>query len=359
MTIKLAENIRACRKQRALTQEQLAEVLGVTVGAVYKWEARLSQPELGMIVELADFFDTSVDALLGYEVKDNRLEATTERLKECRREKAHVGLSEAEKALKKYPNSFDIVYQSAALYRVFGLEAQEKKLLSRALELLEHARRLLPQNTDPKLGENVLYGEMAEVLLCLGEVERGVALLKKHNAGGLYSDTLGLTLAADCKRPDEALPYLKEALLKNVASLVRVVMGYLNVYLDRGSDAAAQEMANWGLRVFSGLARENTPCFLDKINGILLVCLAHAQCRSGDANAARDALRQAKQLAERFDAAPNYHADTLRFVDESERAGIYDNLGATAAESLQTSVESMENETLTALWKELNDREEA
>ena len=40
MENKLAENIRTFRKQRALTQEQLAEVLGVTVGAVYKWEAR-------------------------------------------------------------------------------------------------------------------------------------------------------------------------------------------------------------------------------------------------------------------------------------------------------------------------------
>ena len=44
--LKLAENIRALRKQRNLTQEQLAEVLGVTVGAVYKWEAGLSLPEL-------------------------------------------------------------------------------------------------------------------------------------------------------------------------------------------------------------------------------------------------------------------------------------------------------------------------
>lgn len=81
MENKLAENIRTFRKQRALTQEQLAEVLGVTVGAVYKWEARLSQPELSTIMELADFFDTSVDVLLGYELKDNRLRATAARLK--------------------------------------------------------------------------------------------------------------------------------------------------------------------------------------------------------------------------------------------------------------------------------------
>ena len=55
MTNKLAENIRTFRKARSLTQEQLAEVLGVTTGAVYKWEARLSQPELGMLMELRIF----------------------------------------------------------------------------------------------------------------------------------------------------------------------------------------------------------------------------------------------------------------------------------------------------------------
>lgn len=76
MEIKLAESIRTFRKERSLTQEQLAEVLGVTVGAVYKWEAGLSTPELPLIVEMADFFDTSIDVLLGYILKDNRIDAT-------------------------------------------------------------------------------------------------------------------------------------------------------------------------------------------------------------------------------------------------------------------------------------------
>ena len=97
MEIKLAENIRAFRKQRSLTQEQLAEVLGVTVGAVYKWEAKLSQPELTMIMAMADFFDTSVDVLLGYEMKDNRLQASVDRLKQYRHEKIRRDLQKRKK----------------------------------------------------------------------------------------------------------------------------------------------------------------------------------------------------------------------------------------------------------------------
>lgn len=46
MEMMLAENIRMYRKKKRLTQEQLAADLGVTSGAVYKWEAKLSVPEL-------------------------------------------------------------------------------------------------------------------------------------------------------------------------------------------------------------------------------------------------------------------------------------------------------------------------
>ncbi len=80
--MQLSNNIRAFRKEHSLTQEQLAQALGLTTGAVYKWEAGLSTPDISLIVELADFFDTSVDVLLGYEVKNNKWEAAAERLKD-------------------------------------------------------------------------------------------------------------------------------------------------------------------------------------------------------------------------------------------------------------------------------------
>ena len=153
MEIRLGENIRAFRKQRGLTQEQLAEVMGVTVGAVHKWEAKLSLPDMTVIMELADFFDTSVDTLIGYAMKDNRLGAAEKRLWKCHREKNPEGLREAEKALKKYPNAFKIAYAAATLHHGIGMEMQDRAILRRALELYERARQLLPQNQDTSISE--------------------------------------------------------------------------------------------------------------------------------------------------------------------------------------------------------------
>ena len=132
MAFALSDNIRSLRKSRGLTQEQLAEALGVTAGAVYKWESRLSLPELPMLIQLADFFDTSVDALIGYTIKGNRRDATLARLMDLRHAKDARGVDEAEKAVMRYPNCFSIVYQAAVMMQVFGLEQSDKALSARA-----------------------------------------------------------------------------------------------------------------------------------------------------------------------------------------------------------------------------------
>ncbi len=353
MEMMLAENIRAFRKQRMMTQEQLAEVLGVTPGAVYKWEAKLSVPELPMIVELADFFDSSVDALLGYELKDNRLEATIKRLKQCRHEKDRFGLAEAEKALKKYPNTFALVHESAALYQAFGTISKEKGLLLRALELLEKSLLLLAQNTDPEIGELTIYGDMANIYEQLGDQEKALDLLNKNNMGGYYNDLIGLALVDGGKRFEEAVPYLSEALLTHVAALIHTIIGFVNVYLNRRDHRSAQAILLWGIGMLSGLRKGDRPNYLDKVNSVFYTCLANTQLKMGDAYAARVSLKTAGTIAKAFDAAPDYDGCALRFVDHFERISAYDNLGTTAAEAVRNAIAALEDETLSALWKEV------
>ncbi|MBP3579537.1 MAG: helix-turn-helix transcriptional regulator, partial [Lachnospiraceae bacterium] len=45
----LEENIRVMRREKGLTQEQLAEVMGVSTASVSKWETGVAVPELGML----------------------------------------------------------------------------------------------------------------------------------------------------------------------------------------------------------------------------------------------------------------------------------------------------------------------
>ena len=356
MKMMLAENIRRFRKERSLTQEQLSEALGVTAGAVYKWEANLSIPELELILEMADIFDTSVDVLLGYEVKDNRLEATVKRLQEYRRKKDREGLLEAEKALKKYPYSFRIVYECAAIYRAFGYESGDKALFRRALELLERSRLLLDQNTDPEISEQTICGKIAGTYLGLSELEKGIELMKKHNAGGLFNSKIGNTLAQN-DRTEEAAPYLSEALAMIISALCDTVSGYMNVFAQRRDHTSAEAILNWGVNVFSGRSIDDKPNFLDKVNSIFLAAKAQVQFESGREDAARESLIRAKALAAFFDANPSYDESDIRFIDRIDGASAHDDIGATAMDAVENVVRQYENESFTAIWNRIREEE--
>ena len=356
MEMMLAENIRRFRKERALTQEQLSEALGVTPGAVYKWEAKLSVPELNLIMEMADFFDTSVDVLLGYEMKDNRLETTVKRLQEYRRKKDQEGLTEAEKALKKYPNSFTVIRECAALYTGFGFENRNRDFLRRALELLERSHLLLGQNTDPRISEQTLYGEIATVYRGLDEPDKAIELLKAHNAGGLYNHTIGHALVLS-ERPDEALPFLSEALAKIITDLIITILGYMEVYFIRGDYDSARGILQCGISFFLGLRKENKANYLDKFNSGLLAALGGAQFLSGQEEEARASLEQARDLAAFFDASPSYDESDIRFITRIEGASAYDDIGATALDVVNNVVSGVENESFAALWKSVMHKE--
>ncbi len=64
-TIKLQEQISFLRKQKGLTQEELAKTLGVTNQAVSKWESGQNCPDIQLLPEIAKLFEVSVDELLG------------------------------------------------------------------------------------------------------------------------------------------------------------------------------------------------------------------------------------------------------------------------------------------------------
>lgn len=54
------------RKEKGITQEQLANYIGVSKASVSKWESGSSYPDILLLPELATYFNISVDELLGY-----------------------------------------------------------------------------------------------------------------------------------------------------------------------------------------------------------------------------------------------------------------------------------------------------
>ena len=75
MKLYISENIKKLRQSKGLTQEELADQLGVSFQSVSRWENAISYPDIELIPEIAEFFEVSTDALMGVEkatVEQNR-----------------------------------------------------------------------------------------------------------------------------------------------------------------------------------------------------------------------------------------------------------------------------------------------
>ena len=64
MYLNFAENLKALRKDKAITQEKLAEVLGVTSQSISRWELNICYPDLELLPIIANYFGVTIDSLL-------------------------------------------------------------------------------------------------------------------------------------------------------------------------------------------------------------------------------------------------------------------------------------------------------
>lgn len=351
MKITLSQNIRALRRERSMTQEQLSEALGVSVGTVSKWESGASVPELETIVELAEFFETSVDVLLGYGWQQSSMGAAAERIRTYRLEKRFSeGCRFAEKALQKYPNSFEVCYQSATLYFV----QMSSRTAHRSLELFERSCQLIAQNTDPDI---TLLGLQDNIAICyadMGQYDKAIELLKANNAEGRNNSLIGNILSQHCNRPDEALHYLSIALARLHGDLFRVTFGCSNAYAEKGQFDPAIEILLWMRDLSEGLTEPGSITFIDKTNARNLTACAEIAMMQGDEEKARDFLIQAIALARKFDTAPNYSMNGIKYYHGPSTARSYDDFGKTAMEGIDAFIHDEEGGIhLQNLWKEL------
>ena len=357
MDLHISENIRRLRKDRRMTQEQLAEALGITVGAVYKWENGLAMPEIRLLVELADLFEVSVDYLLGYEVYERGVDTAVERIGSLAAQRRHKeSTQEAEKALQKYPNDFRVIYYSAQAY--FLMITQDKKAAERCIALLERACLLFEQNTNEKITLRQLRESIASCYIGLEQYDKCVELLRDLNADGSQDPMIGMVLAHYCHRAEEALPYLTTGLYGNLIPLARSVLGFSKAYTLLGQYDNAYSVVRWMIDTTKGLRDGAATNFWDKMEAVFLTLLADSALRMGDPETAQRHLREARDVARKFDTAPDYRTHVgLKFWHGDTGLYSLDDMGDTALLAMENILRRDVCDETKTLWMRIKDEE--
>ena len=359
MKLSLSENISRLRKENGMTQEQLAESLGVTFASVSKWERGAATPELNLIAEMADLFGISLDALVGFEIKNGGVAAVEKRIYNLQYDKKYdEAIIEAKKALVRYPNDFSIVYRSGELYFVAGAEQGNLEFISHSIELLERSVPLLYQNTDPEISEVSIRNFIAQSYILLGNTEKALEILKKYNAGGINNALISsIYVNDDIFSPKDAEPYLMCA-FRNIINLsVQTISAYATYYFKTNNYASSIDAILWLTDMLESLKTDKTAiAFTDKI-----IAFGYCQCADlswlmGEKDKAEPYLRRAYEVARAFDNAPTFKADNIKFCvgDEIDESTFFDVLGESAIASVENwlTVEHP-NEAVYEIWKQI------
>lgn len=346
--------IRQQRQALKLTQEQLAEACGVSVGAVSKWENDTTTPDLGTVVSLAELFGVSTDVLLGHTLQSGGPNEWAERIKRLTGEKQYEqGQPMVEQALLRWPNHLNVLFYSANYYASWGAEHHNSGATRRGLELFERSLPLANQSEDEHINEAAISYGITLCYLNLGETEQALRLLKRHNGNGVNSHMIG-ALLVEQRKFEEARIYLSEAMLERGSQIVEIAAG-LAACLDADGDyAEAYGVLTWAHNMLQELELPGQNSPLLYIRAWLLILRAGVQANFiGDLPLAEKLLRQAVDAARRFDADPVFTPKGIRFYRGSGREVATFGSGLKAMEMLQSS--AAQPDTLPAL-KELWER---
>lgn len=200
----IGTTIKRLRKEKEITQEQLAEYLGITSRAVSQWECDRTAPDISQLPALANIFEVSADVLLGIDVtqKDKRIDEIIEKAKK------HSVSGHNEKAadilrngLQEFPNSHKIMVDlMECLWNmaIINTDTEEMKLplLQEAIFLGE---KTLEESTDDIVRHDAIR------LLCyiypeIGENDKAIALADRMPSRFLSAEYLLSSVYTGTKR---------------------------------------------------------------------------------------------------------------------------------------------------------------
>lgn len=144
-TLNLAENLIRLRREKEVTQEEVASFIGVTKASVSKWETKQSLPDILLLPVLASYYGVTVDELLGYkpQLGKEQIQKIYHDLAAEFAEKPFEEVMDASRKLvKKYYSCYSFLLQISILWLNHYTFAKDPKsqmgILDETVELCTH-----------------------------------------------------------------------------------------------------------------------------------------------------------------------------------------------------------------------------
>lgn len=237
-SLNFSDNIVKLRHKKKITQEQLADFIGVTKACVSKWETRQSLPDILLLPRLAAFFDVTIDELLGYEPQLSK-----EQIQKIYRDLAAVfaerkfeeAIRQSQSLVKKYYSCYPFLFQICVLwlnhFMLADSQTRQIEILTTISDLCCH---IISNTHDIGLcNDAIILKAMAD--LQLGKVQEVIEALEDiFNPYRLSSQSDSTLIHAYqlAKEKDKAESFAQISIFLHLLSLIGNSTQYLILHSD-------------------------------------------------------------------------------------------------------------------------------
>lgn len=233
--INIAKVLVKKRKEKGVTQDELANYIGVSKASVSKWETEQSYPDVTFLPILASYFNISIDDLMDYKPQMTKedIQRLYRRLSSDFTSKPFDSvLAECRGIIKKYYSCFPLLLQMGILLvnHVELLKDSQK-----SASLMEEARALFvrtkEESDDVSLTRKALYME-AYCSLAAGDSNAALALLDGSIEPAMPSELLMAAAYQLTGRVEDAKVVLQVGIYQNIVVLFNYFPAYLKLCAD-------------------------------------------------------------------------------------------------------------------------------
>ena len=233
--INIARVLVAKRKEKGVTQDELAGYIGVSKASVSKWETGQSYPDVTFLPLLAAYFGITIDVLMDYKPQLSKEDIRKLYLSlsaDFALKPFKTVIARCRESVKKYFACFPLLYQMGVLMvnhaELAGDRAAQLQLIGEAKELFLRVRA---ESGDAQLAGQALF---MEALCCLAEGDAsGVLDLLGDTAAPVLSPEALIAPALRMKgQLDKAKEVLQAAIYQDVVLLFNHLPAYLSMLMD-------------------------------------------------------------------------------------------------------------------------------
>ncbi|MCL2719541.1 MAG: helix-turn-helix domain-containing protein [Lachnospiraceae bacterium] len=225
--INIARIIISKRKEKGITQDELAYFIGVSKSSVSKWETGHSYPDINLLPQLAAYFNISLDELMGYEpqMTGEDINILYKKLaNEFAARPFDEVMNHCREIINKYYSCFPLLLQIGLLFINYSPAANDEQKVNIINEAKTLFVRIKTHSDNTELKHFALHAE-ALCELMLGNPNQVIVLLENEKINlNFFHPSIGVMLS----QSHQMLGNIKEAKITLQSSILDNIIGFFN-----------------------------------------------------------------------------------------------------------------------------------